>query len=86
MSAHPLSRRDWLRLSAAGVLRGSPHFHHAIMEMCRGVHRLQGRVRSEGIFIIGFHRLGGIGERLVDVADIFIGLGREVRRQLFGPC
>ena len=38
---------------------------------------------GEGVFIIGFHRLGGLGEGVVDIADIVVGLCREVGRQLF---
>ena len=50
-----------------------------------GVHRLQRHMGGEGVFVIGFDRLGGLGKGCVDVTDIVVRLGRELGRHRLGP-
>ena len=57
----------------------------AVMPVGGGVHRLQRGVGDEAVIVIGFHRLGGVGESVVDIADIDIGLVREGLGDLLRP-
>ena len=40
-------------------------------------------MRGEGVLVIGFHRLCGLGKGVVDIADIVIGFFRKDGRELF---
>ncbi len=81
---HPHQRRHH-RQAAIGLLGRRPDFHHPVMPMRRGVHRLHRGVGDEAIFVIGLHRLGGLAEGMIDIADILVRLGGEGVGDLLRP-